>query len=62
MIEEYKTIINKKILDNYEQVLVIDIADDKIYKYINNAGNFSCNNGTSYAEYINDCHNLHLLL
>ena len=57
MIEEYKTIVNKKILDNYEQVLIIDIADDKIYKYVNNSGNFSCNNGTSYAEYINDCHN-----
>lgn len=56
MIEEYKTIINKKILDNYEQVLIIDIAEDKIYKYINNNGSFNGDNGSSYAEYINACH------
>ena len=56
MNEEYKTIINKKILDNYEQVLIIDIAEDKIYKYANNNGNFDGDNGSSYAEYINNCH------
>ena len=56
MNEEYKTIINKKILDNYEQVLIIDIAEDKIYKYTNNNGSFDGDNGSSYAEYINNCH------
>ena len=56
MNEEYKTIINKKILDNYEQVLIIDIAEDKIYKYANNNGSFDGDNGSSYAEYINNCH------
>lgn len=53
MINEYNMIVNKKILNNYEQVLIVDIADDKIYKYVNNNGNFTCNNGSSYAEYIN---------
>ena len=57
MNEAYKSIITKKILDNYEQVLIIDIADDKIYKYTNDNGNFVGDNGSSYASYINDCHN-----
>ena len=57
MINEYNMIVNKKILNNYEQVLIIDIADDKIYKYVNNNGNFTCNNGSSYAEYINSLGN-----
>ena len=49
MIEEYKTIINKIMVNNYEQVLIIDVNDDKIYKYDNNNGNFVCNAGTSYV-------------
>lgn len=57
MIEEYKTIINKIMVNNYEQVLIIDVNDDKIYKYDNNNGNFVCNAGTSYVEYFNNCHN-----
>ena len=57
MIDEYRAIINKKIMDNYEQVLVIDVNEDKIYKYSNNNGNFVCNEGSSYVEYFNNCHN-----
>lgn len=57
MIEEYKTIINKILVNNYEQVLIIDVNEDKIYKYINNNGNFMCNEGSSYVEYFNTCKN-----
>ena len=57
MIDEYRTIINKIMVNNYEQVLIIDVNDDKIYKYDNNDGNFVCNAGTSYVEYFNNCHN-----
>ena len=31
--KEYKGIIDKVIRDNYQEVLVIDIFQDKIYKY-----------------------------
>ena len=57
MIEEYKTIINRILVNNYEQVLIIDVNEDKIYKYINNNGAFVCNEGSSYVEYFNNCKN-----
>ena len=57
MMDEYRAIINKIIVNNYEQVLIIDIEEDKIYKYVNKNGNFVCDAGSSYVEYFNNCHN-----
>ena len=41
MIEEYKNIIDKTILNNYIGALVIDVQSDKLYKYRNNDGRFN---------------------
>ena len=53
--DEYKKLINNKILEKFQQVLIIDVNDDKIYKYVNNNGDFSCQNTSSYVEYFNSC-------
>ena len=55
MMDEYKKIINEKILERYKEVLIIDVVEDKIYKYINSNGNFNCESTQSYVEYFNTC-------
>lgn len=55
MKEEYKRIIDKQILDNYIQAYVIDVDNDRLYKYVNNAGNFTCESESSYVEFITNC-------
>jgi len=55
MMNDYSSIINKKILDLYEQALVIDVQDDKIYKYVNSNDNFTCEKVSSYIEYFDEC-------
>ena len=55
MMDEYKKIINEKILSRYKEVLIIDVVEDKIYKYVNQNGDFVCNNTSSYVEYFNTC-------
>ena len=57
MMDEYKKIINEKILARYKEVLIIDVVEDKIYKYINNNGDFNCESTSSYVEYFNTCKN-----
>ena len=57
MMEEYKNIIDKTILDNYLQALIIDTFEDKLYKYVNINGVFNLEKEESYVEYITNCHN-----
>ena len=44
MINEYKGIINKSIVSSYREILVIDIMEDKIFKY------FVKNNSISFSD------------
>ena len=58
MIEEYKNIIDKTIIGNYLQALIIDTFEDKLYKYVNVNGEFNLEKEESYVEYITNCHNI----
>ena len=55
MTDEYQNLINKKIIEDYEQALIIDIDSDKIYKYENNNGRFIQKSISSYSDYCNNC-------
>ena len=55
MIEEYRNIIDKKIIENYLQALIIDVDNDKLYKYVNVNGEFNLESEQSYVEYITSC-------
>lgn len=55
--KEYKGIIDKVIRDNYQEVLVIDIFQDKIYKYKYVDDNFKMIEELSYMDYLNRCKN-----
>ena len=54
---EYKGIIDKSIINSYDEVLVIDIMSDKLYKYFIDNGNISSPFEESYMEYLNNCKN-----
>ena len=41
MMNEYKGIINKSIINSYSEILVIDIMDDKLFKYLVKDNNVS---------------------
>ena len=41
MMNEYKGLINKAIINSYREVLVIDVICDKIYKYLISNNDFS---------------------
>ena len=58
--EEYKGIINELISKYYKEVLVINVFDDKIYKYNLIDGQFICTKELSYAKYLNDCKDFYL--
>lgn len=55
MMNEYKGIINNSIINSYSEVLVIDIMDDKLYKYLVKNNGISFSNEMSYMEYLNTC-------
>jgi len=55
--KEYKGIINNVILNSYEEVLIIDVNEDKIYRYSVNNDDFICDKELSYASYLDDCKN-----
>lgn len=57
MTEQFKEIIDKKIIENYQQALIIDVQSDVLYKYINNNGKFDLDSQSSYVEYISNCQN-----
>ena len=55
MIEEYKNIIDKTILNNYVGALIIDVQSDKLYKYNNVNNSFNLEKEESYVDYITNC-------
>ena len=57
MMDEYKGIINKSIINSYKEVLVIDIMEDKLYKYLIKDSDVVKDNELSYMQYLNDCKN-----
>ena len=57
MMNDFSSIINGSIFSRYEEALIIDVQGDKIYKYINNNGNFVCEHESSYIEYFDNCRN-----
>ena len=52
---EYKGIINEMILNIYNEILVIDIMEDKLYRYLVRNNNISYVEGISYMKYLSDC-------
>ena len=52
---DYSGVISSSIFGRYEEALIIDVQGDKIYKYINNDGNFICEKESSYIEYFDEC-------
>lgn len=55
MINEYKGIINKTIINSYSEILVIDVIDDKLYKYLVKNNSITFGEELSYIEYLNSC-------
>lgn len=53
--KEYKGIIEKIIKDSFYEVLVIDVFDDKIFKYKNVDNDFKVSLEISYQEYLSKC-------
>lgn len=53
--KEYKGIIDKLIKDSYEESLVIDVFNDKIYKYAYMNDDVVKLEELSYADYLNKC-------
>lgn len=54
---EYKGIIDKLIVNNYEEILIINVFQDKIYRYQVRDNDFVCNKELSYMDYLRDCKN-----
>lgn len=54
---EYKGIIDKLIVNNYEEILVINVFQDKIYRYQVRNDDIVCNKELSYMDYLRDCKN-----
>ena len=57
MMNEYKGIINKSIINSYDEVLVIDVMEDKIYKYLIKDNDIVFDSDLSYMEYLDNCKN-----
>ena len=57
MMNDYSNIISKNIFNKYEQALIIDVRDDKVFKYVNNGSSFVCEKQSSYIEYFDNCRN-----
>ena len=55
MMNEYKGIINETIINIYNEILVIDIMEDKLYKYLVKDNSVSYVEEISYMKYLNDC-------
>ena len=55
MKEEYKRIVDRQILNSYQQALVIDVDNDKLYKYVNVDDNFVAESESSYVDFITNC-------
>lgn len=57
MMNEYKGLINKTIINSYKEALVIDIIGDKVYKYGINDSSFTSSEELSYMDYLERCKN-----
>ena len=57
MINEYKGLINKTIINRYKEALVIDVISDKVYRYGINDSSFSSSEELSYMDYLEKCKN-----
>ena len=55
MKEEYKRIIDRQIISNYIQAFIIDVDNDRLYKYANVQGDFTVDGEVSYVEFITNC-------
>ena len=55
MINEYKGLINKTIINSYREALVIDVVNDKIYRYGISNSSFTTSQELSYMEYLDKC-------
>ena len=55
MMNEYKGIISKSIINSYSEILVIDIMDDKLYRYLVKDDSVVSDKELSYMQYLNDC-------
>ena len=55
MMNEYKGLINKTIINSYCEALVIDVMNDKLYRYFINNGEFSHFEELSYMNYLENC-------
>ena len=55
MMNEYEGIINETIINIYNEILVIDIMEDKLYKYLVKDNSVSYVEEISYMKYLNDC-------
>ena len=57
MENQFTEIIDKKVFENYQQALIIDVQGDALYKYVNNQNEFKFESQSSYVEYISNCQN-----
>ena len=57
MVNEYKGMVNKSIINSYSEILVIDIMEDKLYKYLIKNNDVTFYEDCSYMEYLNNCKN-----
>lgn len=57
MMNEYKGLINKTIINSYKEALIIDIIGDKVYRYGISNSNFSSSEELSYMDYLEKCKN-----
>jgi len=55
MMNEYKGLINKTIINSYSEALVIDVMNDKTYRYLISNSDFSNCEELSYMEYLESC-------
>ena len=55
MINEYKGLLNKSILNSYSEALIIDVVNDKLYKYLIKDNDVNLNSEIPYTDYINYC-------
>lgn len=53
--DEYKGIVNKFLFNNYCNALVIDVFEDKIYKYVFRDNDMELDSQLSYQQYLSEC-------
>lgn len=52
---EYKGIISNSMINSYSEALIIDVLEDKLYKYGIDNNNIVPNGECSYMEYLDEC-------